>query len=374
MEAHYQDPAVFRRAEDGGELSRYAALTPAFLILTVAPLVVFLMLFGSIAGEREDGTLRQLLATGVGARQFFVGKFSAGLRLVLLAYTAIFVPTALFSIVMTPAEANADTWLRVLTLYVTYGAYLTVFVAIAIGASALFRTRQAAFLALTCVWALATIIVPRFAADLGTNLTPQPDAREESVRLSAASRAFYADPERRARIEQDVLDRYGVSTTEELPISYSAFVLQTSEELAEPEFDRFYADLDARYFAQESVVRWFSLLTPTLTATNLSRGLAGTDRTHQRTFAQAAEEHRREMIQMLNEDYMFNADGAGAAYTADEELWARFEDLDYRMPALSRVAGSYALDALVLAIWLIVATAVAYRLVGRAVRGEVSVT
>ncbi len=33
MEAHYQDPAVFRRAEDSGELSRYVMLSPAFLLL-----------------------------------------------------------------------------------------------------------------------------------------------------------------------------------------------------------------------------------------------------------------------------------------------------------------------------------------------------
>ena len=371
MEAHYQDPAVFRRAEDGGELSRYATLTPAFLFLTVGPLVVFLMLFGSIAGEREDGTLRQLLATGVDARQFFSGKLIAGLRLVMLAYTAIFIPAALFSVLTTPATANADAWLRLLTLYATYAAYLAAFTAVAIGVSALFRTRQAAFLALTCVWALSTVIAPRFAADLGTSLTPQPDARAASERLSAASGAYRSDPERRARIEQDVLDRYGVASVEELPISYSAFVLQTSEELSEPEFDRFYGDLDARYAAQESVTRWFSFLTPTVATSSLSRGIAGTDRTHQRNFANAAEQHRRTMIKMLNEDYMYNAAGAGAAYTANEALWAEFDDFAYQMPSLPQVARTYVRDAIVLLAWLFVAMIAAYHLVGRAVRGEV---
>ena len=61
---------------------------------------------------------------------------------------------------------------------------------------------------------------------------------------------------------------------------------------------------------------------------SLSRGLAATDRIHQRAFAQDAEAHRREMIKLLNEDYMYNADGAGAAYTANEELWSQFEDFD----------------------------------------------
>jgi len=371
MEAHYQDPAVFRRAEDGGELSRFAQLTPAFLVLTVGPLIIFLMLFGSVAGEREDGTLRQLLASGITVRQFFIGKIGAGLRLTLLAYTAVFVPVALLSFVITPAEAGADALLRLLALYLTYAVYLAACVAIAIGVSALFRTRQTAFLALTCVWALMTILIPRFAADLGTSLHPQPDARDASARLSAASNVYYADMERRTRIEEEVLERYDVSSIDELPINYGAYVLQVSEELSEPEFDRFYADLDARYAEQESVLRWFSLLTPTIAAANLSQGIAGTDRVHQREFAQAAESHRREMIQLLNEDYMYNAGAAGAGYTADAGLWAQFEELDYRIPGLPAVAGAYAADLLLLLLWSAIATALAYRFVGGAVRGEV---
>ncbi len=371
MEAHYQDPAVFRRAEDEGELSRFARLTPAFLVLTVGPLIVFLMLFGSVAGEREDGTLRQLLATGVSSRHFFAGKLGAGLRLTLLAFSAVFVPVALLSLILTPAEAGGDAILRIVVLYVVYAAYLVACVAIAIGVSAMFRTRQAAFLALTCVWALMTVLVPRFAADLGTSVHPQPDARDASARLGAASDIYYADMDRRTRIEEEVLARYNASTIDELPINYGAYVLQYSEELSEPEFDRFYNNLDARYGEQEGVLRWLSLLTPTVAAANLSRGIAGTDRVHQRAFAQAAEDHRREMIQLLNEDYMYNAGAAGSRYTADAALWAKFEELDHRMPGLPGVAGSYVADLLLLAIWLFGAIALSSRLVGRAIRGEV---
>lgn len=371
MEAHYQDPAMFRRAEDGGDLSRYSQLTPGFLVTTVAPLIVFLLLFGSVAGEREDGTLRQLLATGVDTDQFFKGKLFAGLRLTLIAYTVVFVPVALLSIVLTPAEADGDAVLRLIALYVAWGLYLAAFVAIAIGASALFRSRQSAFLALTCLWAVLTILVPRFAADLGTSLHPQPDARDAAARLAEASSAYYANPERRQRIEDEVLERYDVATTDDLPINYSAYVLQVSEELSEPEFDRFYADLDDRYAAQEGIARAFSVLTPAVAMESLARGLAGTDRVHQREFAQAAEAHRREMIQILNEDYMYNAGDVGAAYTADASLWDKFEDFDYRLPALPTVAGRYLPDALLLIAWLLVTLFAAYRLTAHAVRGEV---
>ncbi len=371
MEAHYQDPAAFRRAEDGGELSRYAQLTPAFLVLTVGPLVVFLMLFGSIAGEREDGTLRQLLASGVDVSSFFKGKLVAGLRLTLVAYTLVFLPAAAVSVIASPAQASADTLLRLVLLYLAYGVFLSTCVAIAIGVSALFKSRQSAFLALTSVWVLIAIVVPSLASDLGSTLYPQPDAREASSRLSAASNIFYTDPDTRVNVEKEVLERYGVETVDDLPIEYGAYTLQVSEELSEPEFDRFYASLDERYAAQEGVARWFSLLTPAIAAGSLSRGIAGTDRAHQRDFAQAAEAHRREMIELLNEDFMYNAGDAGYGYTGNADLWSQFEDLDYDVPPIGKLAGAYLVDGLLLLAWLIAAWILAYRLVRRAIRHEV---
>ena len=373
MEAHYQDPAVFRRAEDGGELSRYAQLSPAVLVLIIAPLLVFLLLFGSVAGEREDGTLRQLLATGVHVRQIFIGKFGAGLRITLLVFTAIFVLAGLVSVTLSSASIGVDTAWRLGSLYVAYTAYLVTCVAIAIGVSALSRTRQSAFVALAVVWAMMTIVVPRLATDVSTTLVPQPDSRSASAELSAASNTYYGDKARQKRIEEEVLQRYGVESIEDLPINYGAYVLQVSEELSEPEFDRFYAQLDDRYARQEKVLRAFALATPTIAVTRLSRAFAGTDREHQRAFAKAAEAHRREMIQMLNEDYMYNAANDGSYYTSDEALWQQFEDLGYQVPALVAFAGAYRFEGLLLLAWLLVAVVFSYRSVVRAARREVPV-
>ena len=372
MEAHYQDPAIFRRAEDGGELSRYLQLTPAFLFLMLAPLVVFLMTFSSIAGEREDGTLRQLLATGVTAREFFAGKIGAALRISLAVFVAIFVPIALVSLFLTPGSVGADTWVRVAAMFVAYSAYIVICVAIGIGVSAVCRSRQSAFLSLALTWALLMVFVPRVASDVATGFHPQPDARETSARLSAASNIYYADMDRRNQIEQDVLAEYNAESIDDLPINYGAYVLQISEELSEPEFDALYSDLASRYRAQERTERRFSLLTPSIAVGNLSRGFAGTDRIHQGAFARDAEAHRREMIKLLNEDYMYNAGGVGAVYTANKELWSRFEDFAGQPPTLASVAGTYAGDISWLVLWLIASVGGSAVLVNRAVRGEVA--
>jgi len=371
MEAHYQDPAVFRRAEDGGELSRYTALTPAFLMITAAPLIVFLMLYGSIAGEREDGTLRQLLASGVSGREFFAGKFFAGLRLTLIAFAVVFAALAIFSLVTTPADVSGDTVVRLAGLFVTFSVYLAICVAVAIGASALFRSRQAAFLALAGFWVLMTVLMPRLAADIGTSVHAQPDPRAVTEQLSAASSTYSADEARQREVESGLLEEYGVSSLDELPFNFGAYRLQISEEASLPAFERVYGGLDDVYGSQEGVAKGFSLLTPAIATASLSRGLAGTDRVHQREFTIAAEEHRREMIKMLNEDYRDNAGAKGSAYAADAELWEQFEELDHTLPSLAGVGGAYATDALVLLAWLFAAFIAARALVARAIQREV---
>ena len=120
MEAHYQDPAVFRRAEDASELGRFTLLTPAFLILVGGPLLIFLTMHGAIAGEREDGTMRQLLATGVGAGQFFRGKLRAGLSSAMWVYTPVFLVLAMVALLATPGGVTADGVFRAGAMYLTF--------------------------------------------------------------------------------------------------------------------------------------------------------------------------------------------------------------------------------------------------------------
>lgn len=66
LEAHRQNDFFLRPAQDATAAQRIGALTAAQVLQHLVPLLVILLTFGALAGEREQGTLRQLLATGVG--------------------------------------------------------------------------------------------------------------------------------------------------------------------------------------------------------------------------------------------------------------------------------------------------------------------
>ena len=355
MEGHHQNPADFRRAEDAGELSRYTLLSPAFLVLVAGPLLILLLLHDSVAGEREDKTLRQLLATGVTPGAFIGGKLLAALRTILPAFVVLFVILAAVSLYYSPAGERGDTAVRLLVMFISYTLYLSAFAVFAVGASALFRSRRQAFLALAGVWVLVAIVVPRLAAEVGVSLYPQPNTLETTTLLSTISNTYWDDEAMKKELRETLLAEYEVDDLSELPFNFSAYQLQYSEEVADPLFDELYADLRRNYQNQEDVMAMFSLLSPSIAAARLSAGIAGTDRLHQQDFTGAAEKHRRTIVKQLNDDYMLNAGTAGSSYTSDATLWAQIDDFGFRPLDFSTVYKRYLGEFGMLVLWLVLA-------------------
>ena len=368
MEAHYQNPAIFRRADDLGDAGRLANLSPAWVLQVVAPLFVFLVLFGAIAGEREAGTLRQTAAIGVKPGALFTGKLLGAA----FGLGVIIAPALLIAIwIASSAHGNAvlpDQALRVSGLALSYVIYFVAVSSIAIGVSALLSEKRAALISLVVIWAVSVVLAPRIASDVAVTAFPEPDAASVARDISEASSAFYSDDAYREKIRTDILQEYDVDDVEDLPIQYGAYSLQKSEEHAHPLFEAVYNRLDEIHAKQESVLRMTSLMSPVIALNTLSAGLAGADRHHQKAFVLGAEVHRRKIIKQLNEDYMFNGGEVGYAYTADETFWRQIEDFSYAPPRFSSMFGAYAFSAFTLLAYAVAGLWFARWAVGRAQR------
>ncbi len=352
MEAHYQNPAVFRRAEELGDAGRIAALSPAWILQYAAPLFIFLILFAAIAGEREAGTLRQMATTGLRPEAVFTGKLLgaiAGLAIILVP------ALALSMLLVSNAQAEPvlpDAGFRVAVLAFVYLAFAAAVGAFAVGVSAFFKERRSALIALVGVWAVSFMMVPRIAASIAAAAYPQPDASLLSKELAEAASAARGDEDYQDQIRQAILTEYGVATVGELPINYGGYTLQKSEEYAHPLFEAMYARLDALHDSQEAVLKVASLVSPAMAVQSLSAGLAGVDRIHQQAFTRAAEVHRRETVKILNDDLKLRG-GGQQRYAADETLWRQIEDFSYAPPRYAAIASNYAFSAGVFAIYLV---------------------
>src|SRR5919197_242904 len=91
LEAHKQNELMFRPGEDATIAQRFGDMTVALVLQVVLPLVIIMLAFSAFAGERERGTLRQLLSLGLRPRDIVAGK-TAGFA---AALAVIAIPAAL---------------------------------------------------------------------------------------------------------------------------------------------------------------------------------------------------------------------------------------------------------------------------------------
>ena len=364
LEAHRQNDFLLRPAQDATAAQRVGALTAAQVLQHLVPLLIILLTFGALAGERERGTLRQLLSTGIGRRELAVGKSLgiAGALALLLVPAAVVGAAAL--VVGSPGPASSPL-ARGAVLAGVYLAYFTAFLALSLAVSAWARSSRTALVILLGVWVMNGLVAPRVAVDLSKWLHPTPSAVEFARTMERELASGVDDISRpdRAALTERLMTEYGVERVEDLPINESGVYLQESEEFGNRIFDRNYGALWDTFERQGSVHETLAVAAPLLAVRTLSMGLAGTDVEQHRHFATAAEAYRRDMMRRMNNDLAENS-RTGDVYLAGPELWAEVPPLEYDAPTLGWVLGNRILSLAVLGIWLagtVVAAAVRVR-------------
>ena len=170
----------------------------------------------------------------------------------------------------------------------------------------------------------------------------------------------------RVRLErrrQELIAEYNAASMDAVPINFSGISLQEGEEHANEVFDRHYGRLFAQYEAQNRAFQWAGIAAPMLPIRSLSMALAGTDFAHHRDFVLAAEDYRRGIQRVMNEDIARNS-RPGVAYTAGPALWAQVSEFQYELPS-----ALWALRQATPSAWLLLAWCVAaYWFAARATR------
>ena len=363
LEGHKQNQFLYRPARDGNTLQRFGELTAAAVLQLLIPLLIILLAFSTFAGERESGTLRQVLSLGVRRRDLALGKalgVAAALGLLLVPATLL----GSAALASAQADAAAGGLLRALAMAGAYLIYLGSFVGVTLAVSARARSAQFALVTLLGVWVFVCLMAPRAATDLARSLHPTPSAQEFAAALAedrddGIQGVNYDDYLERRRTE--LLAEYEVERTEDLPINYNGWRLQVSEEYANQFFDRHYARLWDQFEAQDGLRQKAGFAAPLLAVRSLSMALAGTDFSHFRRFAEQAELHRRELVAFLNADLRDNAGPQGFGYTQTKAFWAEAPAFAYDAPDARWALAGESVSLAALLAWFLVAGVWAWR-------------
>jgi len=358
VEAHYQNPARFRPAEDGTALQRFGELTAAGVLQWFVPLLIVLLSFGAFAGEKEQGTLRQLLSLGVPRHKLIAGK-AIGIA---AALGCVIVPAAILgaaAIAFTgDRQMAASEVARFGPMALAYLAYLAVFALLSLTVSALVSSSRTALVILLGFWTINGFLVPRLAADAAESLHPAPSTAQFWRQVAAEMKGADGHSENDRRIldlKRRTMEKYGVTRVEDLPVNFEGLRLQAGEEHGNRVFDDHFGRLWETFESQERVHRRAAVLSPLLAVRSISMAMAGTDLAHLRDFTEKTERYRRMLNKTMNLDAAHNSRTGEYFYFAGKSLWEKVPEYRYDAPDAGWALRGQALPVAILAGWLIAA-------------------
>jgi ABC-2 type transport system permease protein len=361
LQAHRQSELKFRPAQDATGLQRFGELSPAWILQVLLPLIVIVIGFNAVSGERERGTLRQLLSIGVPARRLLFGKAAA----LAGSVAALIAPMCLVFLAIVvarlPAGERLDVAYRMAWLATGYSLYLGFYLFLTLAVSALARSSRMALVLLLGFWVATTLIAPRAASETANLLYPTPSRLAFDEHLShdlskAAGKAWTA--------------HFGVRTQWDpsLPLSKWGAALKVDDEAGYGVLDETFGKLWDTFERQQRLQQWVGIIAPITALRSFSMGLAGTDFSQHRDFSSAAEDQRRKIQDIVSEDLIKHADPLGNAhftYKAGSALWASVPQFRYEPPPVSFALARHWPGLALLAVMFCFAVALAHYALSR---------
>lgn len=339
LEAHKQNSANFATDQDGGTLLRFSELSSANILLLIWPLLIIALGFASVSGEKKSGTLRQLMSMGVPFRALIAGKSLSYLCLSVIFILPVFV-LALGLAASTGAQFSSEAPIRLVLLFALYLVYCLFWIAITLLVSSTVKAPKQALVLLTSIWFILTILMPRMLAEFAHHQYPHQKRNDFELAVKLDNRkvgnSHNPDDPYFNKFRADTLEKYGVSTVEELPINYKGLVMQEGERLNAEIYKKHYQQQIEKFESQQQFVSQFYWLNPYLFVRDFSMALTRTDTRHFLDFEQQAEAHRYARIQKLNQLHTHEIHHHNdRAQRVDKSYWQTFEAFTYATPRLS---------------------------------------
>lgn len=369
IEAHRQNSMNFGDAAHADAPLRFGGLSMALVLQLLVPLVVFIAAAGSVAREREEGTLALVRSLGTSWAAWLGGKVLA----LVVAALAIVLPGTLVVAAVLAATRDvawtADAWTRTTALAVVHVAYFAVCALIGVLVSAVSRTSRDATLALVGLWLALWVIVPRVVPPLGAaaDALPTRAAFEAEVerRTRALGDSHNPDDPTFAAFKARTLAGAGVSRVEDLPVNYNGVLMIEGERLTTEAYRGMRALLEDSRRTHERAATLAAVGSPYLAMRLASMALAGVDGRHVDDFERQAENYRYTLVQHLNQlhaeevahaDDRYVAAGGGSDAPSrkriEAEHWQDTPAFAYVAPAFGTAVAQASAALAVLGLWL----------------------
>ncbi len=270
-----------------------------FIFGIVLSLFAIIFAYDAINGEKVSGTLKLCFANSVSRATFIGGKLAGsfvGLSVALLI--PFLIGCALLPIL--GIQLSSDEWVRLALIILSGLAYFGLFLALAMGISAMASRPSNSFLIGLVVWIFAVLIVPRASVLISGRLVEVPNVDEITAQKNRYRiQLFNEDRPKMANFS--VPDGTEPSEVMSLFSSHMSELSSTRQEKIDAFTERINEEYANKRKRQEEVALGLSRISPTSVFTLASTELAGTSLRLQNRFMDSANEYQNVYSNFMTE-------------------------------------------------------------------------
>ena len=185
----------------------------AFIIGYVLSFIALLFTFDAIAGERESGTLRLMLANPIPRHTVLIGKFLGALISLSIPFALAVLMNLLLIYISGNVQLGAEAWMRLGMILSVAMLYICIFIALGLLISARVRESAVSLVILLLIWVVFVVFTPSTLASIASGFSPPMSTDEFWNNQHQAAKALevayesrlqgVTEPSRRMRLQAE---------------------------------------------------------------------------------------------------------------------------------------------------------------------------
>jgi ABC-type transport system involved in multi-copper enzyme maturation permease subunit len=178
-------------------LQKFDSLDWAFIVSVIMSFAAIVLVYDSISGERENGTLRLSMSNPVPRSTVILGKYLGILIVLMIPLLFGMLSSVIILSISEEITIVGMDWIRIAAMTPLSMLYLSIFVMLGLFVSSLFRSSSASLVVLLLVWVVIVIVIPNVGGTIVTGLSELPgEDFIDQYSWTKLSNAFYAYNER----------------------------------------------------------------------------------------------------------------------------------------------------------------------------------
>jgi len=147
-----------------------------FIVAVLLSLAALILSYDAVCGEKEDGTLKLVLANGVPRSTVILGKIAGGVATLLIPFLIALAASLLIILASPRLGWSGPEWIALGLITAGSAVYLTLFYSLGVLISARHQTGASSIMTALFVWVLAVLVLPNLSPYAASLLSPAPSA------------------------------------------------------------------------------------------------------------------------------------------------------------------------------------------------------